>query len=201
MDNTDHTKSFEESLTLLSEESALNKGLNLQQILEALSGNGYPLLLIILAIPFCQPIQIPGLSIPFGLIIVLIGLRISFGHRVWVPETLLKKSISHDSISKMVIAGCWLSKKMRKFTALRLSVICHHSVFLVVNGLMIAFLGMILLIPIPIPLSNTVASWAILFISLGMLESDGVFVGVGYAITLFCLLFIFAVGSAVSQYL
>ena len=51
--------------------------LTLGQIERLLEGHGYELLLLFLALPFCFPISIPGLSLPFGLVIILIGWRLA----------------------------------------------------------------------------------------------------------------------------
>ena len=48
-----------------------------EDILKALSGKGRFVILMLLTLPFCQPIQIPGFSTPFVIAIAFLGLRIS----------------------------------------------------------------------------------------------------------------------------
>lgn len=45
----------------------------LRDILAVMHGRAYTLLLILLSLPFCQPIPLPGSSTPFGVVIALIG--------------------------------------------------------------------------------------------------------------------------------
>jgi len=61
----------------------------LREILEITRGRGYTLLLTLLALPFCTPIPLPGLSTPFGVVIALIGFRLSLREKPWLPERLL----------------------------------------------------------------------------------------------------------------
>ena len=75
-------------------------------VVEALAGRGQAVLLVLLVLPFCLPIQIPGLSTPFGIILIFIGLRIALGHRAWIPQSLLNKEIAYaklDKIAKLAI--------------------------------------------------------------------------------------------------
>ena len=66
----------------------------LREVLATLKGRAYTLLLIILALPFCQPLPLPGLSTLFGTIIALIGLRLSLRLEPRIPATMLEKPIS-----------------------------------------------------------------------------------------------------------
>src|SRR5688500_13635077 len=61
----------------------------LREVLGLLHGRGYVLLIMLLALPFCTPVPLPGLSTPFGLIITIVGARIAFGAKPWLPARLL----------------------------------------------------------------------------------------------------------------
>ncbi len=185
--------SLEDSLLLLLEKSN-NQPLSIKSILKILSGNGRYLLIILFALPFCQPIQIPGLSLPFGLAIALIGIRSAFGHRIWLPKFILSKKIQPDALKKIVKNSLRFLKKMKKWIHPRLSFLCVHPYLHMLNGLVIAFLGIFLALPLPIPLSNLLAGWGILFMGLGMLEEDGLLVAVSYLLCLAIVLFFVAIG-------
>lgn len=163
--------------------AAEDSPLTLEKILEMLSGRGKALIALFLSLPFCLPIALPGLSTLLGLAIVIVGLRIAFGHNAWLPARLLKKSISQNALKKAVSKGMWIVKKLQKLTHPRLEIFCNQKI---VHGSLIAFLGLFLALPLPIPLTNLLAAWPIFFISLGLLEDDGLFVMLGYAILLIC---------------
>lgn len=188
MKNNFHSKFDPQSLLSKLEQSP-NEKISVEEILHLLSGKGYPLLLILLSLPFCQPIQIPGFSTPFGLLIAFIGLRMAFGHRLWWPQWILKQTVSRNTLKKIVDKSTWILDKIGKIAHPRLSWANNHWFSHTLAGLVIAFLGFVLALPLPIPLSNLIAAWGILCLSIGLLEEDGLFTGLGYLAALICLAF------------
>lgn len=181
---------LEEELQRLVDQSRTTSSMTVNEILESLTGKGPALLLVFLVLPFCQPIQIPGMSIPFGILISFLGLRISFGRRVWLPKSILSKKISAEHVQNLAEKTLnWLNK-MRRFVHPRMNWICAPAVMQTVNGLLIFALGIFLAIPFPIPLTNILAGWSILLVSLGFLENDGLLVFLGYLITLITFVFL-----------
>lgn len=171
-----------ESLLCVLEKSRAGP-LTIQEILDILSARGSEILLLFLSLPFCQPLQIPGVSIPFGLVIMVIGLRMSIADRVLLPKTVLGKTISPRVIDTMITKSLWLMGKLDAFVQPRLAWICRHPALRVSHGLTICLLGLYFVLPVPIPFSNIPAAWAIFLISLGLLEEDGLLVCLGYVIT------------------
>lgn len=164
---------------------------NLKDIVTLLGGKGKPLVLIFLSLPFCQPIQIPGVSTPFGIAIAFIALRIGFGHQIWLPKSILKKKIPEASLNKVLKASIALTKKIKRFTHPRMLWLCTPHFLHILHGIVLALLGLFLALPLPIPLSNLIAAWAIFLISFGLLEDDGLFILIGYIIPIFTALLVF----------
>jgi len=181
-------KTLEEGILLLQEE-AKNKPVSIEEILRILSGKGRSLILILLCLPFCQPIQIPGFSMPFGMAIAFLGLRISFGKNVWLPKKLLSKKITPHTLQTITDKVLLVERKIKFLIHPRLHWICHSPVMEIMNGVIIFILGILLALPLPIPLSNLTAAWSIFLIALGMLEDDGVFVLTGYVVSLLTVAF------------
>lgn len=186
-------RTLEEGILLLQQE-AKSGLLSIAQILHILSGKGRSLILILLSIPFCQPIQIPGLSTPFGLIIAFIGLRIVFGKRIWLPKKLLAKKVPSLTFKKITNKTLSLVKKIKSWTHPRLIWMCHSSYMEKANGLIIFILGIFFALPLPIPLSNLTAAWSIFLIAFGMLEDDGAFVLIGYLVAFLTIAFFLLMG-------
>ena len=67
------------------------------EVLALMHGRGYVLLVMLLALPFCTPIPLPGVSTPFGLIITIIGARLALGAKPWLPARLLNTRASLGS--------------------------------------------------------------------------------------------------------
>lgn len=181
-------KTLEEGILLLQKE-AKYAPISIGKILHLLPGKGRALILIFLSLPFCQPLQIPGLSTPFGLAIALIGIRIVFGKYIWLPKKILSKNIKAATIQKITPTIFLLVKKMKRWIHPRLKWVFQFSYMHIINGLTLFFLGIFLALPLPIPFSNLAAAWSIFLIALGMLEDDGVFLLLGYLASLLTILF------------
>lgn len=183
MEKKENYKDLEERILLLLQQKK-NGNISMQEIFQVLSGKGRSLLIIFLSLPFCQPIQIPGFSTPFGLAIAFISLRMAFGKHLWLPKALLSKSISSEKLEVIANKALLIIKKVKPWIHPRLKWACLHPIMQFANSFLICLLGIILAVPFPIPLSNLTSAWAILSIGLGILEDDGVFVILGYLITL-----------------
>lgn len=188
MKKTKTKQSLLEKKVVQLQEEAENKPLSVKKILQILSGKGRPLVILLLSIPFCQPLQIPGLSTPFGLLIAFMGLRMAFGKNAWLPKYLLEKQIEASTMQKIIHKTLWLVQKMKPWVYSRLPELCNARAAIIVHGVVIFFLGIFLALPLPIPLSNLIAAWSLFLMSLGLLESDSLLVLVSYIIAIFVFL-------------
>jgi hypothetical protein len=180
-------QALEEDLDVILEKSK-QAPITVEIFLKTLAGRGYPFLAFLFSLPFCQPIQIPGFSTPFGIVIVFIGLRMAFGHRLWWPQWILKKKIPTRLLEVIAKKSQWLLKKLHTILRPRLIGMSNGWWAGVLNGLMIAGMGLFLALPLPIPLSNFIAAWGIAFLTLGIIGDDGIFILIGYLLALACLL-------------
>lgn len=184
MEKIKTNSTIEEDILLLQEKSK-NSSISIGEILNILSKKGQSLIILILSLPFCQPLQIPGLSTPFGLAIAFIGLKMAFGKYAWLPKGILEKSITPQTLQKITEKILWLLKKMKGWIYPRLAWLCYNPSVHIINGLLISILGIFLALPLPTPFSNLMAAWSILFIGLGLLKDDGIFIFIGYFFSLF----------------
>ena len=169
--------------------SANEKAVSLREVLHVLAGRGQAVLLILFSLPFCQPIQIPGFSTPFGVLLSFIGLRIAFGHRVWLPKTILERKISFKTLKKISEIAVKITNKLKFLISTRLTWLLTNPILHVIHGLMIALLGVLLALPIPFPLTNFFTAYPILAFGLAFLEDDGVMIIVAYVLSIICLIF------------
>lgn len=172
--------------------TANGNSIKVETILDTLSGKGQAMLLIICALPFSQPLQIPGTAIPFGIILAFIGLRIAFGKRAWLPRTLLDKEVTYPTLEKTVTLALKANSKLQYFSKKRLPIFVETPNIYILHGIVIFILAIILTIPIPIPLTNLLAAIPIVFFGLGILEDDGLMIVIAYIFTLICLSAFFA---------
>jgi hypothetical protein len=85
---------------------------------------------------------------PFGLAIAVSGLRIAFGHRPWLPEFVLNRSISYSVLERMVHFGCTIYEKVEKVIRPRLNILLDGPGMGMMIGLAIALSGVFLSLPI-----------------------------------------------------
>lgn len=151
----------------------------IEELFIALKGKGYPSLVILFSLPFCQPIQIPGFSTPFGVILIFIGLRMIFGRHMWWPKWILKQKISTKLLKIVAEKSLHFFQFLRPFIYPRWCWLCNEK-FYYLHGGFVVTMGIYLALPLPIPLSNLLAAWALVLVGLGLVEEDGLFICFGY---------------------
>ena len=148
-------------------------------MLHVMQGRAYMLLLILLSLPFCTPIPIPGLSTLFGGIIALIGLRLSLRLTPWLPARILDAQIPQNFASTLLQAARKTARGLEILLKPRLSVLVDFLLLHHLYGAMICISGLLLMLPLPIPFSNILPAITIIFLAGALLERDGYFVIAG----------------------
>lgn len=151
----------------------------LREMLVVMQGRAYMLLLILLSLPFCTPIPIPGLSTLCGGIIALIGLRLSLRLDPWLPDRILDAQISPKLVHTVLRAARKTSKGIEVLLKPRLSFLVDFLLLHHLYGAMIFISGLLLMLPLPIPFSNILPAITIIFLAAALLERDGYFVIAG----------------------
>lgn len=169
--------------------AADGKPMEVRKVFSILKHRGIPVILIVLCIPFCLPIQIPGVSTPFGLAIALMGLRMAFGQRLWWPKWILDRKLSYASIKKLVTKLHEWVNFTKKILKPRLLFFSQSAYVHRINGLIIAVLGILLALPLPIPFTNLFSAFPLLFMGLGLLEDDGAAILISWIMSGLSLLF------------
>lgn len=169
----------------------------LREVLALLHGRGYVLLLMFLALPFCQPIPLPGLSTPLGLIIAIIGVRLALGHKPWLPQRLLDTRLSPKLFAKIFALTQRIVRWFERFLRPRMLHVTASPRLEQLHAVPIVICALLLLLPVPIPFSNVIPAWGILLICGGLLERDGKFIIGGYVATVASLAYFALFGSAI----
>lgn len=159
------------------------QSLTVDELEKALKGRGFAMLLLLLALPFCV-IPVPGLSTPFGFAVFLIGIRFAAGQKPWLPAFVRRKNIPPARLAQILDGGIRFARTMEKCVKPRMRFLQHWPGMTNLIGLGIASGGLLLLLPLPIPFSNTIPAWAVVFLTAGMMERDGLLVLLGHVTTL-----------------
>src|SRR5579864_1621939 len=133
--------------------------------------------LLVLALPMAFPIQVPGISILFGVPLMLVSAQLMLGYRrAWLPRLLARRSIARSDYVAIVAR---LQPTLR-----RLERLVRPRVSSLTNGWARFPIGLICLvlaaiITLPVPLGHVVPGTAICLLALGLMEGDGLVVGLG----------------------
>ncbi len=177
------------------------RAVRLDEVIHVLQGRAYLLLLVLLALPFCTPIPLPGVSTPFGLVVALIGLRPALGMKPWLPARLLKTELPAGFFGKLIKFTRRLVGVFEKLLRPRVLLLTNTEVLRRLHALAICFAGLALLLPLPIPFTNTFPAWAILLIACGLLERDGLFVLAGHVVFAAGVAYFFILGESAHKLL
>lgn len=153
--------------------AATGDGLTFREIFVHLQGRIYPLLLVFIALPFCQPIALPGLSTPFGVVIGLLGLRFALQKKPWLPERLMNQKIPATLLIRILNGGAAILRWIEKFLHPRAPWVFEWRMVRFVAGCGIAACGALLLLPLPVPLTNFFPALAVVLAASAISERDG----------------------------
>ena len=178
----DPLRKLSEELHALAEEFRERK-VTLQEVMVTLGGRASGLMIVILALPFCSPISIPGLSVPFGAVIFVLGACFVAGRPPWLPQRLLAVELP-PKFFRAVLEGAskfigWIERRLHP----RWAWLTGSTAIMRVHGLVICAGAGLLLLPLGgIPFTNMLPALVVVVGTLGMMERDGVAVAGAYGI-------------------
>jgi hypothetical protein len=168
-------------------ESEEHAELTLGGLMDQLQGRVYTLLLVILALPMCQPIPLPGLSTPFGVAIALLGLRFAFSQHPWMPKRLLATKLTGNFFPAVMRGGARVLSLFEKLLHPRLVEVFEPVYVRFLAGAVICFCGLLLLLPLPIPGTNMLPALTVILTAAAFSERDGyclIAAGLAFLLTL-----------------
>src|ERR1700756_5139730 len=176
-----------------------DESFTLAELNRELKARGSAVLLILLALPFCF-VAIPGLSVPFGVAIGCIGVCMAIGREPWLPQFVMGRRLSGARSRQLLGAGIKVARKLERFARPRLTFLHAGPAMPRLIGLGIVIASLALMLPLPIPFSNSIPAWAVVLLAIGMMENDGLCVLLGHLTAIAAWAFIvltsvFAVGS------
>jgi hypothetical protein len=153
----------------------------LREVMETLGARASGLLIVILALPFCAPISIPGLSVPFGAVILLLAGCFVIGRPPWLPARLLAVQLP-PKFFRAVLEGAskfigWIERRLHP----RWLWLTGSTALLRVHTLAVCAGALLLLLPLGgIPFTNTLPALVVVLAVLGMMERDGIAIAAAY---------------------
>jgi hypothetical protein len=150
------------------------------------SEDAYFLLVLLLSLPFCQPIPMTGLSVPIGLMLAGIGWAMVLEKPFSLGDRVSRVRIPHKLIPALIkgagkLVG-WLERHLHR----RRTTLTRSRPMRRLHGATICFWGLMLALPLPIPLSNIFSALPLPLLAAALLEDDGVMVVRAYIASTVC---------------
>ena len=171
--------------------------LTLGEILAETHERGFSLSIGLLVLPFLFPMP-PGLSSVLGLGCFVLAIQMAMGRRVpWLPKKVAKFKFPRSFSLQLLQNIKRVTRGLEKIVRPRWLRIAESSYVWRTNGLCIAWLAILLMLPIPF--TNPLPTTGILLLAVGTLEADGFLMLLGYGLTLINTLFFAFIGYALWQ--
>jgi hypothetical protein len=178
---------FLDALSIITKDESSDH-VTLGKFLEITGNRGRLILCMILATPFLIPISIPGSSIPFGIGIMFIGLSIIF-NKPLVPKSVLNYKIPKNTVINILKGSIGVLKGLERIIKPRAQILTGKYSVNTINGILLVFSSFLLMLPLPVPLTDSLPAYSIFLLSLGIMERDGYFIVISYALIIITTLY------------
>jgi len=139
-------------------------------------------LLIVLALPMAVPIPLPGISVIFGIPLIVVSGQLLLGRRdAWLPRGLARRSLAAADLALVVGRVLPRLRVLERLVEPRLEWLTGDWATMPVGAVCLL---LAIVITLPIPLGHVLPGTAIVVLALGLLERDGVVVGLGLSLSL-----------------
>jgi hypothetical protein len=159
-------------------------GITFKDFLELIGEQGGLLSCLVLVAPFLFPVSIPGSSLPFGLAILLINVGIILKRHPLIPRSIMEYKISQNNMLKILNGMSTVLSKFERVTKPRLTVLAGKDNMVYVNSSVMIFCSFLLMLPLPVPLTDFLPAYSMLFLALGSIERDGYLIVAGYSLAI-----------------
>ncbi|MGZ7119517.1 MAG: exopolysaccharide biosynthesis protein, partial [Methanobacterium sp.] len=121
-----------------------------------------------------------------------------------IPKRILRYKFKKDTALKILKGTISVLNKFEKIFKPRIQFLTsnNHTNFL--NGVILIYAAFLLMLPLPIPLTDSLPAYCIFLMSASILERDGYFILVSYALILFTSIYfglIFILGFEVISFI
>lgn len=148
----------------------------LDWVLEKLNERAFGLFLLVLALPCCIPF-LYGIPQVVALPLMFVSAQILIGRTApWLPTKLGARTVSKAGLQSLAMrAGPWL-RKIEALSKPRLTALSRRPLDRLVGLGLVVFSASIL---VPLPGTNSVPGIAVVIISMGLLQRDGLLIIAG----------------------
>lgn len=164
---------------------------------ERIGKEGLLVAVMVLTVPFLLPVSIPGTSTPFGTLIILICLSLITGGSLRLPSRLGRLRVKQKHMRLIADKASAVLRRLEGWSRPRLTAMTATRPLRILHALAIVASAAGMMLPLPLPLSNAIPAYAIVFLALGLLRRDGLLLLGGYGLltaTVVYLAVVYAIG-------
>lgn len=150
--------------------------LSLEHLMSALGHRAFGVAILVFALANILIANIPGISTILSIPLMIFSLQMMWGvHHPWLPKKLAQREFDRATFERMLRRAAGVMRKIEVFIKPRL-------LFLVIkNDKVLGFICLLLSIVLALPIlfGNWLPAWGLVFISLAMIERDGLLILIG----------------------
>jgi hypothetical protein len=179
-----------------------DRSLPLQALLTRAGNNGFGMISGMLTIPMLIPLPfpLPGFSALVGIGIILVGCQLAIGYdKPYLPARIARQELSPAASQTLLKNINRLLQPIERMARQRLPRFSNSWWGYRISGSCLAWNALLMSLPLPIPLTNLLPAYTILFLAIGLLELDGLFILIGYAMTTVTTLFFASITGTIWQ--
>lgn len=179
-----------------------DRPLPLSVLLTQVGNSGFGTIAGILTIPMLIPLPIPlaGFSALVGSGIILVGCQLALGYeKPYLPQRIARIELSPTASQTILKNINRLIKPLETMSRHRFSRFSNSWWGCRITGICLAWDALLMSLPLPIPLTNLLPAYTILFLAIGLLESDGLFILIGYGLTTATTAFFVSIAGTIWQ--
>ena len=177
-----HPQSLSDELHELAERFK-HHAVTVDEVIGVLGDRAYTLLIILFALPFGSPVTLPGMSTPLGLMIAIMAGRFALGLPPWLPQKLRRTQLTPGFFPRLLEGASKIIELIERVLCARMPRLTATPRLVRLHAVMVCLAGCILLVPAPIPFSNTLPALGVLLGAAGVMERDGLAILAGYVFT------------------
>ena len=175
----------------------IEKPLTLGDILAETSERGFSLVIVLMALPFLLPMP-PGFAGPLGFGCLVLSAQMALGRRSpWLPKRIARFQFPNWLALKLLTLLQQVTGLLEKVARPRLRRLAESHQIWRLNGVCIAWLAFLLMLPIPF--TNPIPTAGILLLAIATLEADGLLMCIAYGMTIAITLAVAGIGYMLWQ--
>jgi hypothetical protein len=157
--------------------------LDFGSVFHALGRDGIAMALLVLCLPFMQPVSLGPLAVGGGLMLAGIGWQMARGrNELWLPEKIRRQKLDAKGWDRLLGAMRWLVGLTQRFTRTRMTDLTDGERGHRIAGWFAVAGGLLLAIPLGgMPFNNMLPALVVAFAAIAVIERDGLM----YAVAVF----------------